>query len=93
MYGQCILFLIVSGFNDMSTFVGHFMSPPMEREKIGRRDSRGDKREGQGRKRKMTDSEETEEVKTFPLYPYLLQGQQALSNCEPLSVGRPGDLR
>ena len=24
--------------------------------------------------RKMIDSEETEEIKTFPLYPYLLQG-------------------
>ena len=28
--------------------------------------------------RKMNDSEETVEIKTFPLYPYLLQEQQAL---------------
>ena len=35
---------------------------------VGRReiDSRGDEREGQGRKRKMSESEETEEIKTFP---------------------------
>ena len=26
-------------------------------------------------------SEETEEIKTFPLDPYLLQGQQSLPNC------------
>ena len=43
--------------------------------------------------RKMNDSEETEEIKTFPLYPYLLQGQQALPNCKPVSVGRTGDIR
>ena len=29
-------------------------------------------KEGQGRKRKMNESEETEEIKTFPLYSYLL---------------------
>ena len=60
------------GFNDTSTLVGHFVSSPRERE--NRRDSRGDEREGQGRKRKMNESEETEEMKTFPLYHYLLQG-------------------
>ena len=26
----------------------------------------------------MNDSEETDKIKTFPIYPYLLQGQQAL---------------
>ena len=31
--------------------------------------------------------------KTFPLYPYLLQGQQALPSCKPVSVGRPSDIR
>ena len=41
--------------------------------------------------RKMNDSEETEEIKTFPLYPYLLQGLQAMPNCKPISVGCPGD--
>ena len=80
------------GFNDMSTLVGNFVSSPREREKRDRRDCRGDEREGQGRKRKMNESEETE-IKTFPLYPYLLQGQQALPNCQPISVGRLGDIR
>ena len=41
----------------------------------------------------MNKSEETEEIKTFPLCPYLLQGQQALPNCKPVSTGRPGDPR
>ena len=44
--------------------MGHFVSSPREREK---RDSRGDEREGQGRRRKMNESEETEEVKYPPL--------------------------
>ena len=39
--------LIVLGFNDTSTLVGHFVSSPTEREK---RDRRGGEREGQGRK-------------------------------------------
>ena len=39
-----------------------------------RRDRRGDESEGQVRKRKMNESEETEEIKTFLQYPYLLQG-------------------
>ena len=66
--------LIVLGFNDTSTLVGHFVSSPREREKRDRRDSRRGEREGQGRKRDKSESEETEEIKTFPLYPYLLQG-------------------
>ena len=57
------------GFNDMSTLVGHFVSSPREREKRDRRDSRGDEREGQGRKRNKNRSEETEEIITFSLYP------------------------
>ena len=43
-------------FNGTSNLVGHFVSSPREREK---RDSGGDEREGQGRKRKMNESEET----------------------------------
>ena len=66
--------LIVLGFNDRSTLEGHFVSSPREREKRDRRESRGDEREGQGRKRNRKESEETEEIKTFPLYPYPLQG-------------------
>ena len=85
--------MIVLGFNDMSTLVGHFVSSPREREKRDRRDSRRDEREGQGRKRNKNESEETEEIKTFPIYPYLLQGQQALPNCKPISSGRPGEVR
>ena len=57
----------------MSTIVGHFVSSPREREKKYRRNSSGDEREGQRRKRNRNESEETEEIKTFPLYPYLLQ--------------------
>ena len=66
--------LIVLGFNDTSTLEGHFVSSPREREKKDRRESRGDEREGQGRKRNRNESEETEEIKKFPLYPYQLQG-------------------
>ena len=37
--------LIVLGFNDTSTLVGHFVSSPRDREKRDRRDSRRDERE------------------------------------------------
>ena len=67
-------FFIVLGFNDTSTLVGHFVSSPKAREKRDRRDSRGDERKGQGRKRNRTESREIEEIKTSPIYPYLLQG-------------------
>ena len=39
------------GFNDRSTLEGHFVSSPRDRQKRDRRESRGDEREGQGRKR------------------------------------------
>ena len=55
--------MLVLGFNNMSTFMGHVVSSPREREKRDRRDSRGDEREEQGRKRNRNESEET---KTFP---------------------------
>ena len=61
------------GVDDTSTLVGHFVSSPREREKRDRSDSRGDEREGQGIKRKINESEETDEIKT-PLHPYLLLG-------------------
>ena len=48
------------GFNGMSTLVGHFVSSLRERDK---RDSRGDEREGQGRKWNRNESEETEETR------------------------------
>ena len=41
----------------------------------------------------MNNSEDTEEIKTFPLYPYLLQGQQTLPSCKPISVRHPGDAK
>ena len=40
--------LIVLGFNDMSTLVGHFVSSPREREKRDRSNRRRDEKEGQG---------------------------------------------
>ena len=73
-YQLHINWLIVLGFNDTSTLVGHFVSSPREREKRDRRDSRRNEREGQGRKRNRNESEETEEIKTSPPNPYLLQG-------------------
>ena len=90
--------LLVLGFNDASALVGHFVSSPREREKIDRRESRGDEREGKGKKREMKENEGTEEIITSPppppphthTHPYLLQGQQPLPNCKPISVGRPG---
>ena len=50
-------------FNDTSALVDHFVSSPREREKRDRRDSRGDKREGQGRKKNRNENKETEEMK------------------------------
>ena len=61
-------------FNDTSALVDHFVPSPRDREKIDRRDSRIDEREGQGRKKNGNESEETEEIQTFPLYTYLIQG-------------------
>ena len=61
--------MIVLGFNDTSTLVGHFVSSPRKREKRDRRDSGGDEKERQGRKRTSNEREETEAIKTFPLYP------------------------
>ena len=58
------------GFNDTSTLVGHFVSSPRKKE-IRVEEI---KKEGQGRKRNRNESEETEEIKTFLFYPYLLQG-------------------
>ena len=54
--------------------MGHFVSSPRERATRDRRDGRGDKREGHGRKRNRNESEETEEMKSFPIYPCLPQG-------------------
>ena len=81
-YPYCykVMLLIVLGFNDMSTLVGHFVSSPREREKTEekvekeRRGGGGGGRRRERGNRKMNESEETEEIKTFLFYPYLLQG-------------------
>ena len=73
-------------FNDTSTLVGHFVCLPEK----GRREIKEIAKEIKERdrgKRKMNESEETEEIITFHLYPYLLQEQQALPNCKQISVG------
>ena len=64
----------------MSTLVGHFESSPREREKRDKRDSRGEIKEI-AEEMKERDREERgigmkvkKYIKTFPLYPYLLQG-------------------
>ena len=69
------------GFNDTSTLVGHFVSSPRERKKRVE-DRRVEEiveemREGQGRERNRNESEETEEIKTSPLYPYLLHNKDS----------------
>ena len=63
----------------MSPLVVHFVWSPRKREK-DRIDSRGDQREGQGRKRNRNEREETEEIKTF-------QSTLTLPNCKQISVG------
>ena len=72
--------------------MGHFVSSPREREK---RDSRGDDREGQGRKRNRNESVETEEIKTFPPLPLPATKIHVagLPNCKPISDGHPVDAR
>ena len=52
-----------------NTMSPRFSSKRQATKSRDRRDSRADKREGQGRKTKINESEET-----IPLYPYLLQG-------------------
>ena len=60
-------------FNDTSTLVGHFVLTPRERE-IEEIVEELKERDTGEISRKMNESEETEEIKTFPLYPHLLQG-------------------
>ena len=58
--------LIVLGFNDVSTLVGHFMSSPRKREKTDRIYSRADEREEEGRKTERNESEEQKKLKHSP---------------------------
>ena len=57
--------LIELGFKDTSTILCCLPEKRREIEEMKERD-RGE--------REINESEETEEIKTFPLYPYLLQG-------------------
>ena len=91
-YVPVLWFLIELGFNGMSTLVGHFGSsclPEKGRKEI--EEIVEEMKERNRGKRKMNKSEETIE-KPFLLFPKLLQGKQALSNCKPISVGLPGDV-
>ena len=68
LFCSSLRFLIVLGFNDTSTLVGHFVSSPRKGRR-DRKDGRGDEREGQGRKRNRNESDETEEIKIFSPLP------------------------
>ena len=70
--------------------MGHFVSSPREREKELEEIVEKMKERDREERGKMKENEGTEETITFPLYPYLLQGQQPLPCCKPISVGRPG---
>ena len=86
---NCRRDLIELEFNDTSFGSFCVISQRKGEEKY----SRGDQREGEERKRKMNEREETKEIKSSPLYPYLPQGYQALPNCKPTSVGCPSDSK
>ena len=58
----------------MSTLVGHFVLSLRKREKRDRNSTGEEMKERDRGERKMNESEGTEEIKTFPLYTYLLQG-------------------
>ena len=47
--------MIVLGFNDTSTLVGHFVSSPREREKRDRRDSRSKMKKGRKETEKIVE--------------------------------------
>ena len=70
--GVVVWLLVVLGFNNKSTLVGHFVSSPREREK---REEIVEEMKERDREESGTGMEvKTEEIKTFPLYLYLLQG-------------------
>ena len=102
--GKCVNWLIVLGFNKHQPLWVILCCLPekgrkeivgdmKERDGVGCVVGGGGGRGGEWGKRNLNGSKETEELKTFPLYPYLLQGQQALPNYKPIPVGRPGDAR
>ena len=69
-----IIRLIVLGFNDTSTLVGHFVSSSRKKEKRNRRDSRRDESDGQGRKRTGMNVKKKKKQTRNKTFPYLLQG-------------------
>ena len=71
--GQRVIDLIELGINDTSTLVGHFCVVS-QRKGEDRQETVEEMKERDRGERKMNESEETEEIKTFPLYLYLLQG-------------------
>ena len=76
----------------MSTLVDVFVSSPREREK---RDIRGDEREGQGRDsyRNEFESEETEEIKTFPFYLTCYKDSRPCQTVSQYQLDAPIDIR
>ena len=54
--GEMGIFFIELELNDTSTVVCHFVSSPRERKKRDIRDSRGEERDGKGRKRNRNES-------------------------------------
>ena len=71
--GPCfvtVIDLIELELNDMLILVGHFVSS----QRNGRREIVEEMKGRDRGERKMNEREETEEIKTFPLYLYLLQG-------------------
>ena len=65
--GQHVIDLTELGFNDTSTLVGHFVSSPREREK--RQEIEEEMKERGRGERKMSENEETEEIKNIPPLP------------------------
>ena len=76
IYPKLLYFMIdCVGFNCTSTLVGHFVSPPKEREKRDRRDSIEEMKE-RDREERGTGMKggKNRRNQNIPLYPYLLQG-------------------
>ena len=65
--------MVEFGSNDTSTLVGYLCRLP-EKGRGGIEEIEEAMKKRDRGERKMNESEETEEIKTFPLYPYLLQG-------------------
>ena len=71
--GQLSWFFIVLGFNDTSTLVGHLCRLPEKGRKVIE-EIVEEIKERDREERNRNESEETEEIKIFPIYTHLLQG-------------------